>query len=118
MWWEIQRGIPETPSLLYCRGKLYLMRDGGVLTCLEAATGKELFRRRIGAAGQYTASPIAAGDKIVTASVKGIVSVIQVDNELKVLAKNDFGEKIFATPAVAENKIYLRTTGHLYALGE
>jgi len=116
--WEIQRGIPETPSLLYCRGKLYLMRDGGVLTCLEAATGKELFRRRIGAAGQYTASPIAAGDKIVTASVKGIVSVIQVDNELKVLAKNDFGEKIFATPAVAENKIYLRTTGHLYALGE
>jgi outer membrane protein assembly factor BamB len=42
--WEIQRGIPETPSLLYCRGKLYLLRDGGLLTCLEAAAGKELFR--------------------------------------------------------------------------
>jgi len=116
--WEIQRGIPETPSLLYCRGKLYLLRDGGVLTCLEAATGKEFFRERIGAAGQYTASPIAAGDKIITTSVKGVVSVIQVDNELKVLARNDFGDKIFATPAVAGNKIYLRTTGHLYALGE
>lgn len=116
--WEIQRGIPETPSPLYCRGKLYLLRDGGVLTCLEAATGKELFRQRIGASGQYVASPIAAGDKIIAASVKGVVTVIQVDDKLKILARNDFGEKIFATPAVAENKIYLRTTGHLYALGE
>ena len=116
--WEIRRGIPETPSLLYCRGKLYLMRDGGVLTCLEAATGKELFRRRIGATGQYTASPIAAGDKVLFASIRGVVTVIQVDDELKILAKNDFGDMIFATPAVAENKIYLRTSGHLYALGE
>jgi len=116
--WEIQRGIPETPSLLYCRGKLYLLRDGGVLTCLEAATGKELFRQRIGAAGQYTASPIAAGDKIIIASVRGVMTVIQVDDKLQVLARNNFGEKIFATPAIAENKIYLRTVGHLYALGE
>ncbi|MHC4508269.1 MAG: outer membrane protein assembly factor BamB family protein [Planctomycetota bacterium] len=116
--WEIQRGIPETPSLLYCQGKLYLLRDGGLLTCLEASTGEELFRGRIGASGQYIASPIVAGDKLVAASVRGIVTVIQVDDKLKVLARNDFGEKIFATPAVAENKIYLRTTDHLYALGE
>jgi outer membrane protein assembly factor BamB len=116
--WEIQRGIPETPSLLYYRGKLYLLRDGGLLTCLDASTGKELFRERIGAVGQYTASPIVAGDKIVTASVRGIVTVIQVDDKLKVLARNNFGEKIFATPAVADDKIYLRTTGHLFALGE
>jgi len=116
--WEIQRGIPETPSLLYCRGKLYLLRDGGWLTCLEAATGKELFRERIGAAGQYTASPIAAGDKLVVASVRGVVTVIQIDDTLKILARNNFAEAIFATPAVAENKIYLRTSGHLYAFGE
>lgn len=116
--WEIRRGIPETPSLLYCRGRLYLLRDGGVLTCLEAATGKELFRQRIGAAGQYTASPIAAGDKIIAASVRGVVTVIQIDDKLNVLARNDFGDKIFATPAVAENKIYVRTSGHLYALSE
>jgi outer membrane protein assembly factor BamB len=116
--WEIRRGIPETPSLLYYRGKLYLLRDGGVLTCLEASTGKELFRERIGAAGQYIASPIAAGKRIIAASVQGIVTVIQVDDKLNVLARNNFGEKIFATPAVAENIIYLRTTGHLYAFGQ
>jgi outer membrane protein assembly factor BamB len=114
----MQRGIPETPSLLYCRGKLYLLRDGGMLTCLEASTGKEFFRQRIGAPGQYTASPIAAGDKLIAASVRGVVTVIQIDDKLKVLARNNFKEKIFATPAVAENKIYLRTIGHLYALGE
>jgi outer membrane protein assembly factor BamB len=116
--WEKQRGIPETPSLLYYLGKLYLLRDGGVLTCLEAGTGKELFRERIGAAGQYTASPIAADEKIIAASVPGVVTIIQVDDKLNVLARNRFKEKIFATPAIAENKIYLRTTGHLYAFGE
>jgi len=116
--WEIQRGIPETPSLLYCRGRLYLLRDGGQFTCLEASTGKELFRERIGASGQYTASPIVAGDKIVVASVPGVVTVIQIGDELRVLARNDFRENIFATPAVAENRIYLRTASHLYALGE
>jgi len=116
--WEIQRGVPETPSLLCYKGRLYLLRDGGLLTCLEAPTGKELFRQKIGAAGQYTASPIAAGDKIVVASVRGVVTVIQADDKLKILAKNSFSEKIFATPAIAQNKIYLRTIGHLYALGE
>jgi hypothetical protein len=116
--WEVQRGIPETPSLLYYRKKLYLLRDGGLLTCLEAATGKELFRERIGASGQYTASPIATAGKIIIASVKGIVTVIQVDDKLNVLARNNFKERIFATPAIAENKIYLRTTGHLYALSK
>jgi len=116
--WEIRRGIPETSSLLYCRGKLYLMRDGGLLTCLEASTGKEIFRQRIGATGQYIASPIVAGDKILVASARGTVTVIQVDDKLKILARNNFAEKIFATPAVAQNKIYLRTSAHLYALGE
>lgn len=116
--WEIQRGVPETPSLLYCRGRLYLIRDGGLLTCMEASTGRELFRERIGAAGQYIASPIAVDDKVVIASVRGVVTVIQIDDKLKILARNDFGQEIYATPAVAENKLYLRTTGYLYALGE
>ena len=116
--WEIHNGIPEVPSLLYCQGRLYLMRDGGLLTCLETSTGKELFRQRIGAAGQYLASPITAGDKILFASAPGTVTIIQADDKLKILARKDFGEQIFATPAIVENKIYLRTKGHLYALGK
>lgn len=116
--WEISRGIPETPSPLYYQGRLYLLRDGGVLTCLEAATGREIFRERIGASGQYIASPVVAGDKILAASASGVVTVIQAADELKVLARNDFREKIYATPAIADNRIYLRTVSHLYALGQ
>lgn len=116
--WEIQRGIPETPSLLHCDGRLYLLRDGGLLTCLKASTGTELFRERIGAAGQYIASPIAAGDRLITASVAGVVTVIQTGDTLQVLSRNAFHEQIFATPALTGNRIYIRTEHHLYALGE
>lgn len=115
--WELRRGIPETSSLLCHRGRLYLMRDGGLLTCLEAATGRELFRERIDAPGQYIASPIAAGDRLLVASVQGVVTVIQIADTLTVLARNELGEGIYATPVVAGDRLYLRTAGHLYAFG-
>ncbi|MBN2137271.1 MAG: PQQ-binding-like beta-propeller repeat protein [Sedimentisphaerales bacterium] len=113
--WEVGSGIPETSSLLHTHGKLYLIRDGGLLTCLHAETGRQIFKDRIGATGQYIASPVAADDKIILASTKGVVTVIQVDDNLKILAANDLKEKIFATPAVAAGTIYLRTADNLYA---
>jgi len=116
--WEIRRGIPETPSPLCWQGRLYLLRDGGLLTCLEASTGRELFRERLGAAGQYIASPIIAGDKLLAASASGVITVIEPADELRVRARNDFGEAISATPAVQGNRLYVRTAHHLYALGE
>lgn len=115
--WELRRGIPETASLLCTTGRLHLMRDGGLLTCLEAPTGRELFRERIGAPGQYIASPIAAGDRLLVASVPGVATVIQIADTLTVLARNELGEGIYATPAVAGDRLYLRTVGHLYAFG-
>jgi outer membrane protein assembly factor BamB len=116
--WEIQRGVPETPSILLTHGRLYLVRDGGVLTCLRAVDGKELFRERLGAPGQYIASPIAVGDRVVMASVPGVVTVVEVSDELKVVARNMMRERIFTTPAVVDNRLYLRTVDHLYAFGE
>lgn len=115
--WELGRGIPETSSLLCAAGRLYLMRDGGLLTCLEAATGRELFRERIGAAGQYIASPIAVGDRLVVASVQGVVTVMQMADILTILARNELGEGIYATPAADGDHLYVRTVGHLYAFG-
>ncbi len=116
--WEIRRGVPEVASLLYAQHRLYLLRDGGLLSCLETTTGRELFRDRVGAPGQYIASPVLAGDKVVVASVPGVVTVLEAGDQLKVLAHNEFHEGIFATPALAGNRLYLRTAGHLYALGE
>jgi outer membrane protein assembly factor BamB len=116
--WEIQRGVPEVPCMLYRNGRLFLLRDGGIITCLNAKTGAAIFQGRIGALGQYIASPIAAGDKIVVASTTGVVSVIQIDDRLKVLASNDFAQPIFATPAIADNTLYLRTEEALFAVGD
>ena len=116
--WEIQRGVPEVPCLLYCRERLFLLRDGGILACLHAATGKLVFQGRIGALGQYIASPIAAGDKIIVASTTGVVSVIQMSDQLKVLANNDLADPIYATPAIAGNTLYIRSEAALYAIGE
>jgi len=117
--WEIDSGIPEIPSPLYHRGKIYLLRNGGVLTCVRASDGEQLFREQLGAGGHYVASPIAAGDKLIAASRKGTVVVAQIGGKkFEVLARNDFDEEILATPAIAGNTIYLRTAGHLYAIGE
>jgi len=116
--WEHHEGIPEIPSLLYHEGRLYMIRDAGVLTCLEAKTGRPLYREKIGAAGQYVASPVAAGDRIVVASLRGVVTVIQAGDMLNILAQNAIKERIYATPALGPTAIYLRTDKHLYAFGE
>lgn len=117
--WQARRGAPEVPSPLYYRGRLYLIRNGGVLTCLDAKTGKEVFpRSRLPGGGLYYASPVAGDGKIYLASDAGVVTVLRAADRFEVLAEHDLGETIRATPALVEGRIYLRTAGHLYAFGE
>lgn len=114
--WEHHRGIPEIPSPLYYRGKLYLIRDGGILTCHEAASGIELYSKRIGVPGGYCASPIAADGRIYIASQSGTIVVLDAtEAAMKVLARNRVGEPITATPALAGNTLYVRGAEHLLA---
>ena len=116
--WKVTRGIPEVPSPLYYDHKLFLIRDGGLLQCLEAASGKVLYQERLGVAGGYTASPIAADGRVYLPSQSGTIVVVDAHaNELKVLARNATGEKITATPALVENLMYVRTDRHLFAFG-
>jgi outer membrane protein assembly factor BamB len=116
--WKHTRGIPEVPSPLCYDHKLFLVRDGGLLQCLEADSGKVLYQDRLGIGGGYTASPIAADGHVYLASQSGTIVVVDAHaNELKVLARNVIGEKITATPALAENLMYVRTERHLFAFG-
>ena len=87
---------------------------------MRAKTGELLFQERIsGAQGAYCASPVAAGDRIFLASHNGVVTCIDAAGEgLKVLARNDLGERIWATPALGDRTIYVRTEKHLYAFSE
>lgn len=116
--WKEKRGIPEVPSPVYYRGRIYMVRDGGIISCLDAATGKLVYRERLGPSGPYFASLVAGDGKLYAAGERGVVTVFAAGDTLQVLAKNDLGEPIFATPALVEGKIYLRTKANLYAFGE
>lgn len=116
--WKRSRGIPEVPSPLCYEHKLFIVRDGGLLQCLDAASGTVLYDERLGVGGGYTASPIAADGRVYLSSHSGTIVVVDARaKELKVLARNVLGEKITATPALVENLIYVRTDRHLFAFG-
>jgi outer membrane protein assembly factor BamB len=118
MAWKSEKALPESPSPLYYRGNLYLVKNGGVLSCYEAATGKLHYQKRLEAAGSYYASPVAGDGKIYTASMDGIVVVVEAGHELHVVARNNLEERLMATPAIVDGKLYIRTAGHLYAFGK
>lgn len=116
--WRQTRGLPYVPSPLYYEGRLFLIKNGGLASCFEAKTGRPFYQEeRIGALGDYYASPVAAAGKIVVASQAGWVSVLQSSDTLQVLAQHSFGEPIMATPALAGGRVYVRTAQHLYAFG-
>ena len=115
--WSELRAVPEIPVPLVYRGRVYAATNGGIVTALDEASGKLVYRGRLGAGGLYYSSPVAAGDHLYFASGEGVVSVVRAGDKLEVVARNDLSEPIFATPAVVGGRLYVRTTGHLYAFG-
>jgi hypothetical protein len=116
--WKVTRGLPYVPSPLYYEGRVYLVKNGGLASCLDARTGKFLYQEeRLGALGDYYSSPVAAAGKICVASQPGVVVVYRAGDTLEVLARNALDELVIATPAIADGRLYVRTRSHLYAFG-
>jgi len=115
--WQHSKGVPECPSPLYYRGNLYLVKNGGMVSCFDAATGEVHYQGRLDSRGPHYASPVAGDGKIYSASARGRVTVFEAGEALKVLARNDLGERIMATPALVDGKVYVRTEENLYAFG-
>jgi outer membrane protein assembly factor BamB len=116
--WSYRKGLPYVPSPLFYEDRIYMMRDGGILSSLNADTGQLYFESKIEGAGKYYASPVAANGHLYVASLDGLVSVIKAGgNEPELIHQANFGESIFATPAIVNDKIYVRTETKLYALG-
>jgi outer membrane protein assembly factor BamB len=114
--WRENASIPEVPSPLLYLGRLFLVRNGGIVTCLDVMTGQVAYRARAGAPAAYYASPVAADGRIYLASSEGVVTVISADkNGLELAARNELGEEIVATPAIVRDRIYIRTLHALYA---
>ena len=116
--WKNKRGVAPVASPLLYRGRIYAVQDGGRLTAYSPKTGDPLFEQeRLGADGAYFASPIAANGHIYFASTSGAVTVIAAADSLEVKARNQLRERIQATPAIVDDKLYVRTEAHLWAFG-
>jgi outer membrane protein assembly factor BamB len=116
--WHYDRAVPQLPSPLMYRGVLYMVNDGGIMTALDPATGKPLTQSRLrGAVDHYYASPVAADGKILVVSESGKVVVLKADGSLAILAVNDLDDLCYATPAIADGRIYIRTRSMLYSFG-
>jgi outer membrane protein assembly factor BamB len=115
--WSDRKGVPGVPSALYCNGRLYTFKDGGLVFCRSAETGELLYSERLGTPGYYYSSPVAAEQKIYIASATGVVVVLEAGEKFSILATNKLDGGILATPALVGGNIYVRTEGHLYAFG-
>ena len=117
--WKFRKGLPYVPSPLYYDGRIYLVKDGGLMTSVDAKTGEPFYtQERIGTTGDYYASPVAADGRIYLASLAGKLTVVQAGGaKPEILHQADFGERILATPAIVGDMLYLRTATHLWAFG-
>jgi hypothetical protein len=113
--WEVNRGVPEIPSPVLVGGRIYLVRNGGVLTVLEAATGRRLAEERLGerAGGQYSASPVVAAGHLYAASSDGVISVVALGDTVRVVHQVALGEAVQVTPAIAGTALFVRTASGL-----
>jgi outer membrane protein assembly factor BamB len=118
--WKATRGLPYIASPLYYDGRIYLVKTGGMLSSLDAKSGQPFYlQERLGADGFYYSSPVAAAGRIYLASQRGTVTVVKAGGDKpEILHQVDFGEPIYASPALAGDKLYLRTRSQLYAFGD
>lgn len=117
--WRFDKSLPNIPSPVLYEGVLYVLKEGGVLTALEPATGRVSKQGRItGALEGYFASPVAADGKIFTASKEGKVAAVKAGADWQVLHVSDLGDEIWATPALDANRLYIRTEKAVYCFGK
>ncbi len=117
---SILKNIPYVPTPLLIGDRLYMLRDGGILTCLKWPSGEEVYSERVmGSRGstKYFASPVAADGKIFCCSQTGEVVVVKAGDQFEILAANKLDGPINATPAIGHGRIYVRTQDSLWAIG-
>jgi outer membrane protein assembly factor BamB len=107
------------PTPAVADGRLYVVQDLGQLDCIDAASGKTLFSTESPRSkSRFYSSPVIAGDKLYTVREDGMVFVWKVDEGFELLAENDMGEKILASPVLVDGRILLRGEENLFCIGE
>jgi len=117
--WRYTKPVPQVPSTLLYQGVLYMINDSGILLSFDPATGNVLKQGRLhGAIDKYFSSPVAADDKVYLIGQGGQVSVLKAGGDWQVLAVNELDDECYATPAIADGHIYIRTRSALYSFGK
>ncbi len=117
--WKHSKSLPNVPSPLVYRGVLYTLKEGGIFTSFDPATGEVLKQARItGALGDYFASPVAADGNIYLTGENGKATVIQAGAQWEVRRVNDLNDGSKSTPAIVDGKMYFRTYGALYCFAK
>jgi outer membrane protein assembly factor BamB len=118
MKWKYQRPVPQVPSTLLYGGALFMVNDSGILISFDPASGNVIKQGRLkGAIDKYFASPVGADGKVFLISQDGTASVVSAKGDWEILSVNMLGDEVFATPAIADSRLYVRTRGTLYAFG-
>lgn len=112
--WKNDTNMPQKPSLLQVEDHLYAIGDKGILTCLNTASGEQVFKDRIG--GNFAASPLFAGGNVYLFDQKGKTTILKHGDKLNVIAKNQLDGKFMASPAVSGKSLFLRTDKAIYRI--
>jgi outer membrane protein assembly factor BamB len=114
--WSFKKEAPTRPSVILLNGRLFMVNDKAVAHCLDARTGKVLWKERFD--GEFSASPVSDGKTIIFLNQTGKAFVIEASPEYKPVATNKLDDGFMASPAVVGNALYLRTKSMLYAIGK
>jgi len=113
--WEATDAVPKVPSMRYASPYLYLVSDSGVAQCLQGQTGAVVWRTRL--RGKFSASPVWAAGKVYFLAENGTMTVIEAGPKFKVLAESQVGEKCYASLAIAQGRLFIRSEKHLLCIG-
>ncbi len=113
--WRVTEKVSEVPSPVFYNNRIYMIKDGGFLTCINPETGEKIYQERIGIPGAFIASPVAANGHIYVFGYSGKLIIVKAGDELEIISQHDFEDNIGATPAIIGNTIYIRTKSKLLA---
>jgi len=115
--WSTPNG-PDVPTPVTDGKYFYVVNDRGIMFCLDAKTGAEVYVQQRIKPGTYSASPVLADGKIYITNEDGLTTVVAAGPKFEVLAENPLNDYVLSSPAISDGQIFIRTAAHLYAIGK